>query len=343
MITIFKNTFRVFKHNKEFIMSVAIQPVLLFLLMSVLLPYTKEHSVGVCNLSQNPGASYIVEALENLDGVRVETVKEKDLQDKLMNSNIELAVVISDQPGADVPVAQVISVGDSEIRTAVELVVSETNLTQPSDENIVTVNEVKKKGLNISTTLAFMIFKTLTAAGLLGSLIAEERRNKIRDRIFLSGISRGAYLGGMSLLYLLCMMLGTTLFFGIGQIFNFDFGMRYPVGYLLMMYLADFISVSLFVCVSSVAKNDEAIWMFGSFCIMPMSLLAGILFPFEFMPKAMQTIGACFPPRWIARGIEIMQKNGSLLEALPYMGLCLLFGIILFTVGVLKTPKTNVQ
>lgn len=343
MITIFKNTFRVFKQNKEFIMAVAIQPVLLFLLMSVLLPYTKKHSVGICNLSQDSGAAYIVEALEDLDGVRVVTVKEKDLQDKLMNNNIELAVVLTDQPGVDVPVAQIIAVGDSEVRTAVELVIAEANLTQPSDKAVVTVNKVKKKGLNISTTLAFMIFKTLTAAALLGSLIAEERNNKIRDRIFLSGISRGAYLGGMSLLYLLCMMFGTTLFFGIGQIFNFDFGMRYPVGYLLMMYLADLLSVSLYVCLSAVAKTDEGLWMFSSFCIMPMSLLAGILFPFEFMPKAMQTIGSCFPPRWIAKGIEVMQRSGSLTGALPYMGLCLLCSIILFTIGILKTPKTSVQ
>lgn len=41
MFTVMKNAFNVFKRNKEFIMAVVIQPVLLFLLMSVLLPYTK--------------------------------------------------------------------------------------------------------------------------------------------------------------------------------------------------------------------------------------------------------------------------------------------------------------
>ena len=35
------------KKNKEFIMAVIIQPILLFLLMSVLMPYTKEHSIGI--------------------------------------------------------------------------------------------------------------------------------------------------------------------------------------------------------------------------------------------------------------------------------------------------------
>lgn len=338
MFTIMKNAFNVFKRNKEFIMAVVIQPVLLFLLMSVLLPYTKEHSVGVCNASSYESAAYICEALEGLDGIRVEEVEKDDLQDKLMNSNIEIAVIIADNPLTGTPAAQVVSIGDSEIKNAVEEVISATSLSGKSAA-VVNVNEVPKKGINISTTLAFMIFKTLTAASLLGSLIVEERRNKIRDRIFLSGISRGAYLGGMSVFFFICMAIGTTLFFAVGQIFNFDFGMKYEIGYLIMMYITDLLSVAIYVFTSAFAKSDDGLWMFSAFVLMPMSMFSGILFPYEFMPQAMQVIGSCFPHRWIAKGVEIIQQSGSLSGTLPYMGMLLILCIVLFAVGTLKTPR----
>ncbi len=341
MTTIMKNTFNVFKKNKEFIMAVIIQPILLFLLMSVLLPYTKEHSIGICNQSDNASTQRIVSALSELDGVRTEIVDKDDLEDKLMNSNIEIAVVIADVPQSPVPVAQVISLSDNEIKNAVEALISGIDLSSEVNESTITVNEVAPKGINITNTLAFMIFKTLTAASLLGSLIITERKNKMRDRIFLSGISKGAYLGGMSLVYLLCMMLGTTLFYIIGLIFNFDFGMQYSFGYLIMMYLADLLSVAIYIFASSVTKSEDGLWIFSAFILMPMALFSGILFPYEFMPQAMQVIGACFPHRWIARSIEIMQKTGSIADTVPYIALLLGLSFVLFAFGAIKTKKTT--
>ena len=341
MLAVMKNTFAVFKTNKEFIMTIVFQPVLLFLLMSVLLPYTKEHSIGVCNESSYESSEYIVDSLNGLDGVRVEEVKKKDLNDKLMNSNIEVAVVIMDNPETNSPVAQVITVCSSEIETAVEAVVMGTNLDKASDNDIVHVNKVKKKGINISTTLAFMIFKTLTSAMLLGNLIIVERRNKIRDRIFLSGISKGAYLAGMSAVYFLSLAFGTTLFFVIGHLFNFDFGMKYTVGYLIMMWLADLLAVAISLCASALVKTEDSLWVFGSFIIMPMALFSGLLFPYEFMPKSLKVIGACFPNRWIAKGIEIMQRTGGLVEAVPYMLMLLALCIVLFAIATVKTKRVS--
>lgn len=341
MTTIMKNTFNVFKKNKEFIMAVIIQPILLFLLMSVLLPYTKEHSIGICNQSENTSSQRIVSALSELDGVRTEIVDKDDLEDKMMNSNIEIAVVIADVPQSPVPVAQVISLSDNEIKSAVEALISGIDLSSEVKESTVTVNEVAPKGINITNTLAFMIFKTLTAASLLGLLIITERKNKMRDRIFLSGISKGAYLGGMSIVYLLCMMLGTTLFYIIGLIFNFDFGMQYSFGYLIMMYLADLLSVAIYIFASSVTKSEDGLWIFSAFILMPMALFSGILFPYEFMPQAMQMIGSCFPHRWIAKSIEIMQKTGSIADTVPNIALLLGLSFLLFAIGAIKTKKTT--
>ena len=48
----------------------------------------------------------------------------------------------------------------------------------------------------IGNSLGFMIFKTLTASNLLAALLIQERNNKMKDRIMLSGIKTGSYIGG---------------------------------------------------------------------------------------------------------------------------------------------------
>ena len=64
MINVIRNTFCIFKRNKEFIYLITIQPLLIFLLMSFLLPYSKTHNVAVADLSENQTVS---QALENIE------------------------------------------------------------------------------------------------------------------------------------------------------------------------------------------------------------------------------------------------------------------------------------
>lgn len=59
------------------------------------------------------------------------------------------------------------------------------------------VNEAPKRGMPIGNPLGFMIFKTLTASNLLAALLIQERNNKMKDRIMLSGIKTGAYIGNV--------------------------------------------------------------------------------------------------------------------------------------------------
>ena len=98
---------------------------------------------------------------------------------------------------------------------AVELCVNETlNAYRNRDSNAgvdVSMNAAPRKWIAISNSLAFMIFKTLTAGNLLGALIIEERRNRMKDRIMLSGVKKSSYLLGMALVYLVFMMIRSKL------------------------------------------------------------------------------------------------------------------------------------
>ena len=327
MRSVMKNTFTLFKRNKEMIYLITIQPIMIFLLMSFLLPYTTTHNVVVSNDSASEAAIKIVEDLRSLEGIKVQETSEDKITEKLSGGNAEIGIVIKETRGSDVPSVSFIVVGESEIESVVELCVTESlRAGKENNESVVSVNDAKKKWLSISNSLAFMIFKTLTAGNLLGALIIEERKNRMKDRILLSGISKVVYLG--------FMMLGSIIYYLVGLLLNFDFGMRNSLGFLLMLFVSNVLSVSIYVFFAAFLRKEESLGFVGTFILMPMALFAGVLFPYRFMPVAMQRIGACFPQRWIGLGIEKIQTTGSVIscwkEALMVLGL----SVILFIIGI---------
>jgi ABC-2 type transport system permease protein len=334
MLNIIRNTALIFKKNKEFIYLITIQPVIIFLLMSFLLPYSTAHNVAVINEDGGAQSVVIESAVQNMDGIKIQKADSDNVTEKLLSSNIELAVVITPGEEENAPKVEMISLGNSEIEDAVTLCVE-----QAGRESITTVNPARKTGMTISNSLGFMIFKTLTSGNLLAALIVQERKSKMRDRILLSGLKTRTYLGGMAVVYLLFMMLGSVIYYLAGLLFRFDFGMRNSIGFLWMLFTANVLSVAIYLFASTLVKTEDSLWGMATFILLPMSLFSGVLFPYEFMPKGMQVIGAFMPQRWIAHGIEAIQESGSIAKGLPDMCLVLLLSAVLYVLAVLRTES----
>lgn len=332
MINVIRNTFCIFKRNKEFIYLITIQPLLIFLLMSVLLPYTKTHNVAVTDLSE---AAAVEQALSDMEGIKAVTVSADEVTEKLIGGSAELAVIVN----ADNTV-QIIGFGKSEIEGAVSLCV-ENALSGKNAAVEVNVNEAPKRGMPIGNSLGFMIFKTLTASNLLAALLIQERNNKMKDRIMLSGIKTGSYIGGMAFVYLVFMMIGSVVYYLAARLFNFDLGMKQPIGFLLMMFTANVLSVTIYLFASTLVKKEDSLWFMASFVLLPMALFSGVLFPYEFMPEIMKIIGACFPQRWISLGIENMQRTGTVSAAVPQIGMVLGLSALLFAAAVIRSKSNN--
>lgn len=339
MKNVIRNTWTIFKRNKEFFYLITVQPVIIFLLMSFLLPYSTAHNIAVVNQSHSEQAEVIVESLEHLEGIKIQDADLEDVGTKIMSGNIELAVIINDANSTDIPEIQILSNGNSEVESAVTLCVEQT--TKNESDIPVSVNEAPEKGMTVSNSLGFMIFKTLTAGNLLAALLVQERNRKMKDRILLSGTKIRNYMGGMSIVYLFFMMIGSIVYYLAGLLLNFDFGMKNSFGFLLVLFTANVLSVSLYVFASTLVKKEDSLWFMASFVLLPMSLFSGVLFPYEFMPKAMQMIGACFPQRWIAHGIEEIQNSGSILSAVPDMLMVLGLSALLFIIAVIRSDIKN--
>ena len=330
MLNIFRNTSIYLLRDKEFVKFITIMPTILFLLMTVLLPYSDKHNIGVVNNLGSGGEKYI-SALREVEGYQVFEYEEDEIQSKLVGGNVEMAVILDEA-------ILITTLSESEIYSSVELLLK--NAGEGCHASEVSMNEAPKKTLSVKNILPFMLFKTLTASSLVGALLINEKKNRIRDRILLSGVGTGKYILGVSGAYLFFSCLGSAIFFVIAQIARFDFGLKNDFGFLLMLFFTNLLSVSIMVLASSMLKEEESLWIVGSAVLMPMGLLSGVLFPYDTMPGAMKIAADFCPQRWIAAGIERMQQTGSILSAYPQMLMvtCLAAG---FMAGGILISKRN--
>ncbi|MCM1054012.1 MAG: ABC transporter permease [Bacteroides sp.] len=331
MLNIIRNTSIYLLRNKEFVKFITIMPTVLFLLMTVLLPYSNDHNIGIVNNLDSAGEKYI-SALRDVEGFKIYEYDEDEIQGKLIGGNVEMAVFL------DEPIL-VTTLSDSEIYESVELLLKSVN--DDGVESEVSVNEVPKKTLSVKNLLPFMLFKTLTASSLVGALLINEKNNRIRDRILLSGVGTGKYILGVSGAYLFFSCLGSAIFFAIAQIARFDFGLKNDFGFLLMMFFTNLLSVSMMVFASSLLKKEESLWIVGSAILMPMGLLSGVMFPYDTMPNAMKIAANFCPQRWIATGIERMQETGSIMAAYPEMLMVIGLAVILMVGGILISKRKH--
>lgn len=138
-------------------------------------------------------------------------------------------------------------------------------------------------------------------------------------------------------------MLGSTLYYLLIRILNFDLGMEHPIQYLLMLHISNILSVSIAVIVSAFVNNENTGNAIIEDVILLMGFFEGIFFPYEFMPKTLQAIGSVCPQRWLAKGIEITQKTGNIFNTYKELLLLLGLSIIFYVIGILKSKKRTNQ
>lgn len=325
--------FKLFSRNKAFLFSVTIVPTILFLLMTVLLPYTEMHSVSIIN---NTDDKIIENSINGIDGISIVEAEEDKIAELIARGTIELAVIINDDTETGLAVAQIYNAGDCEIYDAVELAISYAS--DSSQSSITSVNLSGRGTHNLMNTLPFMLYKFIEGASVLGAMIIVDRKKHIKDRIMLSGIHSLTYISGMSLVYFICSCFGSGIYCLVGGIMNFDFGMRYPIHYFIMLCFVNLFSASFYIFAASFANSEESLQGVGIFVLVS-AFFSGMLFPFDYMPKTFRTIGSFCPQRWIVNGIERIQESGTFSAALPQIALVLIVTLIFLIIGVYRNSK----
>ena len=324
---------KLFSRNKGFMFSVIIIPSILFLLMSVLLPYTEKHSVAVINNTENKA---IEESVTSMEGIRLVDAEEKKVSELLARGDVEVAVIINEDAASERYNVQVISIGDCEIKKAIELAVNNPSSSDASGNT--KVNPSSRGKNNIMNTLPFLLYKFIESGLILGTMIITDRKTRIKDRILLSGVKPIVYISGMTSVYFVLSCFGSALYCVVAALLRFDFGMRHPIDYFIMLCLVNLFSAGLYVFFASIVNSNESLDGTG-YIVLIFAFFSGMLFPFDYMPKAFKMIGNFAPQRWIVQGIENIRREGAISAALPQMILLIATSLLLLTIGVYRNCR----
>lgn len=106
---------------------------------------------------------------------------------------------------------------------------------------------------------------------------------------------------------------------------------------IFFLALAIYILVSLSIgsILGLMIKSQSKLTMIAQLLFLPSIMLSGIMFPLDFLPDFLKTIGRIFPASW---GYRLMLDDGFCLENLVYL-ICVFFAAVIVCRVVLKKQK----
>ena len=102
--------------------------------------------------------------------------------------------------------------------------------------------------------------------------------------------------------------------------------------------LAVFIAVSLSIAsIIGLAVKDQAkTSMFSIIVFLPSTMLSGIMFPIELLPKTFETIGKLFPATW---GYKLLAENAFKFESLLPLLLIFILATVMCSILLRRIDK----
>lgn len=335
----------------------------LFLLIG--LSSGSELHLAIVDQDQSITSEKIIQTLNSKEGFNTYTIPSDTLQDDILNKKFTLGIVIPSNfekqlMDNQTPLIEIISLQQSENHQWISPIVNEEvqrfrtlalsvdtlteyhNLIAKIDSGVVfdsisvVDHSIEKNGL-IRTFGNYILFLMISTF-LIAFRIIDEKNKGTYYRIGMTSNHPRIYilaniLAGTLIAMIQIGLVLTGLKF-IGVEFYASIGAVYLV---LVTFALCAISLSVFIAVSS--KNIQVANSTIGFILSPSCMIAGCLWPTEFMPAFLQKIAYLMPQRWTLDAIELLQRNKSWIDVVPNLlvvsGFTLLF--FLFTVYKLKS------
>lgn len=345
MRNVIKNTFKIFTRDKDFFSSIIIEPVAMLLIFSFFLAFQNSVPIAVVNNDEGELGTEIVEMLDDMDYLKILKVDESNIEKELAADSIKLGIVIGSGASEDIKSGKEADIriitdknNDNIVKYLNALICLKTaSFAEGSEEANVELNALRDTGIPINNSLGVLVFKIIGTGSMLGALLIKDRKRGIADRIKVSGLSIGKYLGGTGFVFLICSMVSSVTYFIFANIFNFSFGIEHKVDFLIIMLSVNFLAMCLSLFISSLVKDDGILWNINVMVILPTSILSGAFFDFNSMPPLLRAIGSIFPQRWVSRAVEILQNGGTMYDAFYCIIGILVFSLVLLMAAVYIT------
>ena len=364
MFSLMKNLTKILFKRKSFVVTTFIVPILIIFAYTVLLVSNNEIKVALINNDNKEFGKFIENELNDIDGVNVVNLdKNENYIEDLIYHKYEMVLTLDENftdniINGDYPEikyksmstsdseAIVKNILNSEVSALVDIcnnvdvtsvgidnVLDTYNDSKPSYERI---NDFGKK-TNITQSIGIIFYLIFISTSFSAAFLLEDEVLGTRDRIFMGKLTEKTYYLAYSLVFLIFALIPSIEYFIMNLDLGYDFGFENKALFLIPCALMSILAVVFGVFIASIVKNKNVYSTFASALSVPIFMLSGSFWDFEFMSESLQRIGNALPPRWIFMIIEKLQEGKSILDTLPMISGVLLVCLILLCLSVFFT------
>ncbi len=168
------------------------------------------------------------------------------------------------------------------------------------------------------------------------TLIMKDKEYKTFTRIMTTPVSlRSYFLQNIISFTLVAFIQIVVVLYILWKGYHIDFGGVFPQLVLLSMLFA-LTCVSIGIIISRYAKKSSHVNATVALLTMPMLMLGGCLWPFDFMPQSLQRIGQLIPTRWYMLAATKIFEGKSIADCAVQIGLMLAFAFVMFVLTFIR-------
>ena len=170
----------------------------------------------------------------------------------------------------------------------------------------------------------FLVFFMITSIAVL-----RERTSGTLDRLMASPIGRGDLLVGYALAFTLVALLQSAIVMLVG-IWLLDMPSEGPLGMTFVVVAGQaLLGISLGLFMSAFARTEFQAVQFMPAIVTPQILLAGLLVPVEFLPRALELVARALPLTYAFEALDqIMRQGHGLDNTRVLLDLSVIFGAV---------------
>ncbi len=171
----------------------------------------------------------------------------------------------------------------------------------------------------------------------ISALFAYEREQGTLRRILTTPTSKATFLFGTISGQVVMALIQMSLLILFGMLaLDLNWG-REPLALFVLLTSAALAAGAIGTTMGTFIKTEGQASGLSIMMGMVMSLLGGCWYPLELFPALVQNIVKILPTTWAMQGLlDLILRNGGLMQILPEAGVLLGFAAIFFTVGVMR-------
>ena len=190
---------------------------------------------------------------------------------------------------------------------------------------------------SINTSLGVIIYLIFVSAGMSCGFLLEDEKQGTKARIFMANIHEKTYFGAVITIFFLLTSITSVEYYIVCNILGYNFGFENKWILLLLMLLVTLLAVVFNIMLTSIIKNKSTLTLISTSILVPVFMLSGAFWNFDFMGKTLQKVGNALPIRWFLLAVEKLQMGQNIESIFPIILALVLLTIFLFFLSIFFT------